>query len=103
MNAIRTLERHALDAHRAGIGWAAFWDQHGAAVCQAEPYNRGRYRRLVGRLLSLVVAGDEDGMEPAGEPWLLTDRPEQPPPADVGTAAKCLWPQAAMPGTEATR
>ena len=68
----------------------------GAAVCQAEPYHRGRYRRLVGRLLSLVVAGDVDGQEPIGDdaamPWEIDD---QAKPHDTETRARFLWPMAA--------
>ena len=41
MNSKQQLERSALDCHRRGIGWNDFWRQHGAAVAQAEPFNRG--------------------------------------------------------------
>ena len=86
------LERAAIDAYRAGQAWADFWQEWGARLLQAEPYDRGRFRRLVNRLLALVTSGDTDGMEPAGEPWLLDDVQAVPAPADVGTAARCLWP-----------
>lgn len=40
-----------------------------ADVGQAEPWNRGRYHRLVRRLVGLVASGDTDGAEPAGDGW----------------------------------
>ena len=42
----RDLERAAVAAHRRGIGWLAFWEQHGPAVCRAEPYDRERFALL---------------------------------------------------------
>jgi hypothetical protein len=74
---VRTLESAALRAHRRGIGWTDFWQEHGAAVCQAEPHNRQRFQRLVRRLLALVSSGDLDGQQPIpqgvlwgmAEPW----------------------------------
>ena len=92
--AIRTLERRALDAPRAGLGWAQFWASNGHAIRDVEPYHRGRYRRLVNRLLALVVSGDCDGMEPAGdtlEPWEADDQPEALAPNDTITAARIDW------------
>jgi hypothetical protein len=65
----RALERLALAAHRCSKTWAVFWQQHGADVAAAEPWDRPAYRRLVGRLLALVVAGDSDGAEPPGDGW----------------------------------
>ncbi|MFZ1936915.1 MAG: hypothetical protein WCB27_04290 [Thermoguttaceae bacterium] len=63
---VKQLERAALVAHRRGDTWDTFWAQRGAAVAHAELYDRGRFNCLVDRLLSLVVAGDEDEAEPAG-------------------------------------
>ena len=71
MNQTRTLERAAQDAHRRGATWGAFWDQHGAEVCAAEPHDRRKFQCLIRRLLALLVSGNEDGAEPAGSPWLL--------------------------------
>jgi len=39
------------------------------AAMAAEPWDRAAYRRLVHRLLALVVAGNSDGAEPAGNGW----------------------------------
>jgi hypothetical protein len=96
MNAIRPLERAAVDCHRAGTGWTNFWAEHGAAVCQAEPHNRQRFGRLVRRLLALVVAGDVDGMEPPGAvmPWDVDDQAQPVAISDTDTRARCLWPMA---------
>jgi hypothetical protein len=75
MNAIRTLERHAVRSHRRGIGWSQFWTEHGAEVCRAEPHDRRKFGRLVRRLLSLLISGNCDGQQPIpvgmlwGEPW----------------------------------
>jgi hypothetical protein len=66
---IRALEAAALDAYAAGKTWAEFWQPHGADVAAAEPWDRRRYHRLVGRLLALVVAGNSDGAEPPGDGW----------------------------------
>ena len=68
----RHLERLALDAHQLNWTWDQFWQAHADAILQAAPWNRGRYHRLVNRLLSLVVSGDTDGQQPVGDdvtPW----------------------------------
>jgi hypothetical protein len=91
----RTLERDAIRAHARGDTWATFWTEHGAAVCAAEPHSRERFQRLVRRLLSLITSGDTDGMEPAGEPWLLGEQQEPVNPSDTSTQARCLWPMVA--------
>ena len=90
MNATQTLEHAAIRAHARGDRWETFWQEHGAAIHQAKPYHAGRYHRLVNRLLHLVCSGDPSGQEPAGEPWLLDDVPEQTAPHDTQTCAKCL-------------
>jgi len=91
MNANRMLELLALDCHRVGSTWAEFWQEHGERVRQTEPYDRGRYRRLVNRLLSLVVSGDTDGQQPVGDddatPGELAD---QASPHDTITRARLL-------------
>jgi hypothetical protein len=69
MTTTQHLERLALAAHAAGKTWAEFWQQHGADVAAAEPWDRRRYHRLVRRLLALVVSGDTDGQEPVGDGW----------------------------------
>ena len=47
MNATQQLERAAIDAHRAGIGWSQWWPTVAEQVRLVEPWNRGRYRRPV--------------------------------------------------------
>jgi hypothetical protein len=99
MNAIRTLERAALAAHRRGTGWATFWQEHAQAIRQAEPWDRGRFRTLVNRLMHLVASGDGSGEQPAGDddapPWVVDDAPG---PHDSQTQAHCLLPLRALPG-----
>jgi hypothetical protein len=94
MYGIRELEQSALAAFRDGIGWNEFWQQHGNEVRKAEPWSRGRYRRLVDRLLHLLTTGEPGGQEPPSiaEPWEVDDA--QPPAfiSDTATAARCLWP-----------
>ena len=63
----RMLELLAIDCHRVGSTWDSFWREHGERIRQAEPYDRGRYRRLVNRLLSLVVSGDTAGQQSIGD------------------------------------
>ncbi len=53
MSIVKHLERQALAAHRRGNTWAMFWQMLGDDVRHTEPYDRGRYRRLVNRLLHL--------------------------------------------------
>ena len=67
-NESRQLERLAADAHRAGVGWSAFWPTVAHRMNQAEP-DAGVRRRLVNRLLALVASGDCEGMEPAATRW----------------------------------
>ncbi|MGA2069371.1 MAG: hypothetical protein ABSG86_30755 [Thermoguttaceae bacterium] len=87
----RALEAAAQAAHAAGKTWAEFWQQHGADVAVAEPWDRRRYHRLVGRLLALVVSGDTDGQEPVGDtmPWEADDC-ASPTLSDRQTRARCL-------------
>jgi hypothetical protein len=60
MDAIRTLERQALEAHRAGQRWNAAWQEHGAGVCRGEPHSRSRFGRLVRRALALPTSGHDE-------------------------------------------
>jgi hypothetical protein len=66
---VQQLEAAALDAHRHGWPWGAFWEQHGADVSALEPHDRRRFHHLRQRLFGLVVAGDLEGAEPAGDGW----------------------------------
>ena len=95
MTAHEQLERLAIDAHTRGDTWTAWWPSVAEQVRAAEPWNRGRYRRLVGRLLALVASGDVDGQRPVGadlEPWEADDAK----PADTGTAARIDWQAAGI-------
>jgi hypothetical protein len=95
--ATQTLERAALDAHRRGLSWGEFWDEHGRDVCRAEPHDRRKFNRLVCRLLALLVSGNEDGAE-SGEPWILDAQPNQPSPHDSISYARCQLPLWPLPG-----
>ncbi len=92
MNATQTLERAAIDSHRQGKSWAQFWQQHADDIRIAEPHNIVKFRRLVGRLLSIVVSGDDANTEPIDSPWGTDDFQPEPAPTDVGTKARCLLP-----------
>jgi hypothetical protein len=59
---IQDLERRALAANKAGIGWSDFWPQVSADVAAVtDYYARGR---LVHRLVAIVASGDTDGQRP---------------------------------------
>jgi hypothetical protein len=81
---VKELERAAVAAHRAGTPWPAFWRQYGPHVIAAEPHDRRRFHRLRQRLLGLVVSGNLDGAEPAGDGW---PRPMPWELDDVGATA----------------
>jgi hypothetical protein len=87
------LEQLALAAHAAGQLWAAFWPTVADQVQRVEPYCRERYQRLVGRLLHLLLCGDDSGERPVGddsEPWLADDDAESTTGSDHDTfAAYC--------------
>lgn len=95
MNTTKHLERAALAAHRAGQTWAEFWQQHGREVAAAEPWNVGRYHRLVNKLLSLVASGDREQRPiPVGllwgeqSPWDEDDaEADGLPPRPIGSPA----------------
>ena len=90
------LESAAIRAHRRGACWAEFWEAYGCQTRAAEPYDAGRYRKLVAKLLHLVASGDESGQEPAGEPWLLDDVPPPVNQSDTSTAARVDWQAAGI-------
>ena len=94
MNRIKDLEAAARRAHAQGEPWAAFWSQHGNEARALEPWNRARYGRLYRRLMQIVLCGDLDGMEPAGDapaPWEADDDQAVTPINDTATQARCLW------------
>jgi hypothetical protein len=64
---IRTLEDAALAAHRYGGTWQQFFYRYGDAIRTAESDDRGRYLRLVDRLMFLVASGDTDRQRPVGD------------------------------------
>ncbi len=71
------LEAAALIAHAAGQPWREFWLTVAGDVAKLKPHHRGRYRRLVERLLHLAVTGDGSGQEPPGSaPWEQDDAPD---------------------------
>jgi len=60
----------ALDAHRRGEPWASFWPSVVGTVDLMADGDPERRQRLKDRLLSLLVSGSMDGLEPPGsEPW----------------------------------
>ncbi|MGO9109669.1 MAG: hypothetical protein ACLP9L_10585 [Thermoguttaceae bacterium] len=65
----KDLERLAIDAHCRGDTWADLWPTVATNVAKAEPWDARRYHRLVRCLLGLVVSGDTDGQQPAGDGW----------------------------------
>jgi hypothetical protein len=96
MNIIQTLERAAIIAHHRGNSWSDFHQQYSADIHRAEPCDHRAYHRLVCRLLSLVVSGDADGIEPIdAELWLADDTHK---PHDTKTQARCLLPLLTIPG-----
>ena len=101
MNTIRALEEAALVAHGSGVPWRTFHRQHNIEINSVEPFDPHRHHELLVKLMALVVSGDTEGMEPAGEdsePWLVDDTDK---PADVGTRARLLAD--AIPGRPASR
>ncbi len=71
--AIQDLERKALDAHRAGIGWPAFWYANAAAI-RAASTNPLRPRQLMVRSMRIVAKGDPSREEPGGRCHAEGDR-----------------------------
>jgi hypothetical protein len=99
----RDLERLALQSHTAGASWASLWAIIAADVRALEPIHRGRFRKLVERLLHLWASGDESGAEPPNsDPWELADAPAVAVD-DVRTAARCRLPLAPLPVTNKSR
>ena len=62
------LEAAALAAHRSGVPWATFWPTVAEDCRRLQAACPDAHRSLYGRLLALVVAGDEDGQEPPATP-----------------------------------
>ena len=66
---------------------------HAEQVRMAEPYDPGRFHKLVHALLALVTLGDTEGMEPLDAPWEVDD---QLTSNHAETRARCRLP---MPPT----
>jgi hypothetical protein len=90
-NAVKKLEKAAIQAHEQGTTWAAYWEQYGNDARRLEPYSRKRFRKLVDRLLCLLTSGDDCGTRTLDDsaPWERDD--VSAPPADVGTQARFDW------------
>jgi hypothetical protein len=56
----------AREAHRDGVAWSAFWPTVAADCRRLQASCPESYRTLYGRLLAMVVSGDEEGGEPIG-------------------------------------
>ena len=74
-NSLRTL---AAEAFTAGQPWQDFIATHHDTIRQREPYDRGRYRRLVELVRSVVVSGTTSGLfacgdDDAGCEWFADD------------------------------
>lgn len=87
---IAELRQSALDAHRAGVRFEQWWPDVVEDVRQAAPYDRQQFTRLQAELLSIVIAGDTDGVYSPGDddalpPWEADDEPDVD---DNTTAAK---------------
>ena len=98
----KELEAAAVAAHTDGTDWTAFWDRYRHAIALCEPFDRGRFHRLVRRLSHLVSCGDLDGHRPAGdpEPWELDDEGAYPVVSDSETAARINWGEITPVNTE---
>jgi hypothetical protein len=62
----RELEQLAIDAHARGDRWSTFWPSVADDVRRMASYDRRAYHRLVDRLLSTLVSGEDSGIEPPG-------------------------------------
>ena len=99
---VKTLENAAVRAHARGVRWNDFWESHADAIKAAVPYDRGKFQRLVNRLLCLLLSGDSDGMTAVGDddrmPWEVDDAAPVIAVSDTQTHAR--WqglPHAAPP------
>lgn len=86
MRSIKQLERVALAAHQRGESWVGLWPSIADDVRQCEPYDRRRYHRLVAKLMSLCLSGDEGPKPYDSLPWLADD--EASKPSDTATEAR---------------
>ena len=97
-----TLEKLAIDGHRRGMTWDAFWERYGADVRAQVPYDRRRFHQLFRKLLHLLTCGDTDGMHAAGDPdapmqWDIDD--DVRAIDDATTVAKIQLPLFSMGAT----
>ncbi len=86
MNGCTNLETAALDAHRRGDTWAAFYREHAAALV-------GLCGKEILWLLALVVSGDT-GPKTLTDLWgdgERVDRQDRASPPDAGTRARIDW------------
>jgi hypothetical protein len=92
---IRQLEQAALDGHRAGQSWQAYFAAHTGAITAIIGSDSGEWGSLRDRLLALLVSGEISGQHPAGDS-LDQDEARIPvvrPISDTKTAARLLWPE----------
>ena len=87
-------EQKAIDGHKQGLGWHAWWQEHGEAVKAVEPYNNQRLHKLVKRLAHILLTGERSGQFAVGdndpEPWLKDD--DTPAVDDTHTNARLQLP-----------
>jgi hypothetical protein len=72
---VKKLERAAIHAHRAGIRFDQFWNEHKEAVRLGVA--RDRVYTLYRKLLALVVSGDDADVTSADDLPLFRDDREQ--------------------------
>ena len=61
------LRRCAAEAFTTNQAWAEFRRQHGRAILDAEPYDAGRYHRLVELVRHVVLTGSSAGQFAVGD------------------------------------
>ena len=61
----------AYEAHEDGVTWSTFWPRVAGDVRRLQERCPDSHVPLYARLLSIVAAGDESGVEPPGESILI--------------------------------
>jgi len=74
------LRQLAATAFTEATTWPAFLAEHADTIRRCEPYDRGRYHRLVELVRSVVVSGTTSGLfacgdDDAGCEWFADDEP----------------------------
>ena len=93
---IRRLERTALDGHRAGQSWRAYFAGNVAEISGIIRSDPAGWSQVRDRLLALLVSGDQSGRLAVGDADVdLSLFAVVQTISDTATEARCLWsPQA---------